>query len=213
MTITVWFDVPEVAGACRYDHLLSEADTAEAEGVRDPDARLSLMASRALLRRVASEFGQSLPDKIPRRCPACGSGAHGPPALGRGLYASLTRRATLVAVAVADHPVGIDLEEPDVTVPKSALVFSERERRWLETASGPDSVWMWTAKEAVGKLKGNGLIGSDSVEVPRHPGGRWAEVSDRQKGAVGVVRKVPVRSRHMVALASGQCSDVTIVPA
>lgn len=212
MTITIWFDLPDAAGPLRFGHLLSEADTAEAERVRDPAARLSLMASRALLRHVASEFDAGLPAQIPRRCPACGSRTHGPPDLGRGLHTSLTRRNALVAVAVAAHPVGIDLEDQDVSVPRSALVFSDHERRWLETASGPDSVWMWTAKEAVGKLKGNGLIGSDSVEVPRRPLGSWTEVSDQQ-GAVGVVRTIPVRSRHVVALASPECSTVTVVPA
>lgn len=212
MTITIWFDVPESDRAFRYGRLLSEADAAEAERVRDPAVRLSLMASRALLRHVVSEFGECLPAKIPRRCPACGSRAHGPPALGRGLHASLTRRSTLVAVAVAPHPVGIDLEEQDVAVPNSGLVFSDDERQWLETAPGAESVWMWTAKEAVGKLNGKGLIGSDSVRVPRRPGDMWSEASDRQ-GAVGVVLKVPVRSRHVVALASPGCSTVVVVPA
>jgi phosphopantetheinyl transferase len=174
--------------------------------------RLSLMASRALLRHVASECGVSLPATIPRRCPACGSRTHGPPALGRGLHASLTRRSTLVAVAVAAHPVGIDLEERDVLVPDSPLVFSEEERRWLETASRSDSVWVWTAKEAVGKLTGHGLIGSDSAQVPRRPGGSWMGAVDGQ-GTAAFVLKVPVRSRHVVALASRECATVEIVPA
>ena len=210
MTISIWFDVPEAAGASRYGRLLSEADTAEAERVCDPAARLSLLASRALLRHVASELGASLPARIPRRCPACGSRTHGPPALGQGLHTSLTRRSTLVAVAVATHPVAIDLEEREVAVPNSSIVFSDDERRWLETASRPDSVWMWTAKEAVGKLTGHGLIGSDSAKVPRRPGRMWMEAAN-EHGAVGVVLKVPVRTPHVVALASQEYSTVDIV--
>ncbi len=211
MTISVWFDVPDASDATRYGRLLSDADTAEAERVRDPAVRLSMMASRALLRRVASEFGEPFAAEIPKLCPACGSRTHGPPRSSGSLHFSLTRRSTLVAVAAADHPVGIDLEEGDVEIPNSAQVFSVDERRWLETASVPDSVWMWTAKEAVGKLNGQGLIGSDAVKVPRHPGGKWSEAADAQ-GSAGVVRKLPVRTRHVVALASRERSTVVMVP-
>jgi len=211
VTISVWIDVPDVAGSSRYGRLLSEADSVEAQRIRDPAMRLSLIASRALLRRVATEFGISLPSTIPRRCPACGSRVHGPPVLADHLFTSISRRTTLVAVAVSDRPVGIDVEDREAAIPLSAAVFSDDERRWLESASSSDSVWMWTAKEAVGKLSGWGLIGADAVGVSPRRGSLWSEAVTAH-GSAAVVRELAATSRHVMTLASYVPSTVRISP-
>ncbi|WP_454051670.1 4'-phosphopantetheinyl transferase superfamily protein [Cellulomonas sp. Marseille-Q8402] len=110
--------------------------------------------------------------RVRRRCPRCGSAAHGAPWAQRAdggavPHLSLTRTADLVVVALAAGPVGVDVERavgrPDV----AGVVLAADER----PAAGPHGVLLsWARKEAVLKAAGTGL-GVDP---------RTLEVSDAQ---------------------------------
>jgi 4'-phosphopantetheinyl transferase len=108
--------------------------------------------------------------EIIRYCPACGQGDHGRPTLtgtcgDTGISISSSGRASVVALA--GGPVGVDIElaaaelaSPVPEVPSQVL--TAREAAALARL-GPDKSWasflrIWTAKEAVAKADGRGLL-------------------------------------------------------
>jgi phosphopantetheinyl transferase len=88
-------------------------------------------------------------------------GEHGKPELAdahvHGVHFNLSHASELAAVAICDHPVGIDIEHLDATLdPATAdLVFTEEEKRRCRTHA--DHLRTWTAKEAVVKACGLGM--------------------------------------------------------
>ena len=118
---------------------------------------------------AASVLGSSPGDvAVDRTCRDCGK-PHGRPVLtepttGHGLQVSVSHSGGLVGVAVARHPIGLDVEARDrrVDLLSIASVFlSPVELDALESAGlGEDPehllLW-WTRKEAVLKLLGTGL--------------------------------------------------------
>lgn len=117
---------------------------------------------------------------IGRHCPACGSDTHGRPWVrlpdGRTPHVSLSRCGGHVVTAIAEHPVGIDVESiaavdarwdpalvlhPDElqphlpgVVPKNAHVPGVV-REWADTPA--ERAAMWCRKEAILKALGTGL--------------------------------------------------------
>ncbi|KFL37856.1 4'-phosphopantetheinyl transferase family protein [Arenimonas donghaensis] len=91
----------------------------------------------------------------------------GQPALRRRntrLSASISHSGGFVAVAVANQPVGLDLEFPGRPRDLEALAaftFSPEECRALEASPAERRVWQflstWSLKEAFGKRSGEGL--------------------------------------------------------
>ncbi len=94
-----------------------------------------------------------------RLCPACGSDVHGRPWLrhdGTALHVSLSRSGPHLVTAIADRPVGVDVEAEVIDV-HPALVLAPGETGDLARA--------WARKEAVLKLRGTGLATAMSEVV------------------------------------------------
>ena len=192
--VEVWWARPVAGDADRYRTLIPLEEQARADRLRIADARTAYLASRALLRIVvATVAGPDAVGRIGRRCPRCGSADHGGPTLGRDeRYLSLSRTRGLVAVAVSDGPVGVDVEDRGRRVPPHSSVFSAPERHWM-TAGSPtatERTTVWAAKEAVGKLCGLGLIDAGRVVTDGPPGPRWTAARDNA-GRACWVRSVP----------------------
>lgn len=86
-----------------------------------------------------------------RVCPACGSAAHGRPWLRHGartVHVSLSRSGPHLVTALADGPVGVDVEAAAIDV-RPALVLAPGETGDLARA--------WVRKEAILKQRGTGL--------------------------------------------------------
>lgn len=111
-------------------------------------------------------------------CPVFSSG--GQPCLpDSGLYISVSHSKNLVAAAVSDAPVGIDVERiagqrPVASLAKKCLTAAEQ--RQFQAAEDPTLCFYqhWTAKEAYAKLVGTGLHGYP-VDVEWHVDGTVGE--------------------------------------
>lgn len=108
-------------------------------------------------------------------CPGCG-GPHGRPALdGEGPAFSLSHGGDLVAIAVAAHAVGVDVEpRPGLrTVTEVTTALHPGERAEIEAATGDEErtaafARLWTRKEAYLKGVGTGLsvdLGADDLRT------------------------------------------------
>ncbi len=146
--------------------------------------------SRGLLRAVLSRYADTAPSELTfsRRCLHCGDENHGRPFLvDRELEFSLSRTDGMAVVAVADAPLGVDVEhgarlrDPN-SVARMALSPSELTRFDHCPEAGRVSLVLsaWTRKEAY--LKGVGVgLATDPREVelgePETEG--WQPVRDR----------------------------------
>ncbi|MGN0235290.1 MAG: 4'-phosphopantetheinyl transferase family protein [Paludibacteraceae bacterium] len=77
------------------------------------------------------------------------------------IHFSISHCKQAIAVAVADKPVGIDIET--IRHPSEALIektMNNQERLRIAAADKPDEVFtaLWTRKEAVLKCKGTGIV-------------------------------------------------------
>lgn len=111
----------------------------------------------ALARRAVGDIRGVTPGDVVvgRRCPTCGSTAHGAPTTA-GAHVSITRGTGVVAVAVSTvGPVGIDLERRrDELWPGFDDVALSTDEH---VASAEDRLRAWVRKEAVLKASGLGL--------------------------------------------------------
>jgi 4'-phosphopantetheinyl transferase len=129
-------------------------------GMREPDAG-RLLARRALLRLVVAEVSGCAPDQVqvltgpgPRTVTVPGL----PP-----WYVSMSSSGACAVLALADVPVGADLEQlpgPPDALQVSAHLLPAAEHAWI-SAGGADApgrfLATWVRKEAVVKLTGEGL--------------------------------------------------------
>lgn len=86
-------------------------------------------------------------------------GHHGKPHIG-GLHFNLSHSGSMAACAIAPHPVGIDLERTQRRISEALLkrVCSTREQEMVSIE--PIAFFdLWTAKEAVLKMTGEGING------------------------------------------------------
>ena len=126
-----------------------------------PDAARAFLAGRRLLHDlVAALAGVDAAEVVVEaRCPICGGGAHGRPAVvapeaATRLQLGLAHTDTaVVAVAAWDRAVGVDVELSD------APHTPERDHAIATVAgtSGDDPLAHWTRVEAVLKADGRGL--------------------------------------------------------
>ena len=149
----------------------------------------------ALLRGLVAEVASVDPDlvRIGRRCPRCGSVDHGVPRLldpDLDLFLSLSRSDGRQLVAVADVPVGVDIESMAGTAPSEGMQLAPGEH----ATPGPDGPWRtWTRKEAVLKATGRGVsLDPRTVRVDRPTvelDGRtwWLTDLDPAPGTVGAL--------------------------
>jgi 4'-phosphopantetheinyl transferase len=93
-----------------------------------------------------------------------------------GLHLSHATRGGMVAVALAEGPVGVDVEEIGVE-PIPLLALHRAEQIWLNQIAEPGRAaafaQLWAVKEAYGKWAGVGLGEPDSFAALPTPEGAW----------------------------------------
>lgn len=203
--ITWMGDVTSIAVGPTDAVLLDTSERARAAQFRDPAASRRYVAAHLLLRWLLADVLGTLAGKVRFRradCPLCG-GPHGRPELadeGTGVHFSLAHSGDLVAVAIADRAIGVDIERTAApsTVRDVAVLLHNDERAELERLAGiaGDEAFtrLWARKEAYLKATGEGLgagldrdyIGTaDAVVSPAGwcirdvvgPSGAWAAVA------------------------------------
>jgi phosphopantetheinyl transferase len=137
----------------------SDIERAEAEALA-PSLRAAFLARRRLLRRaVGLRLGSGPGDVVIAR------DANGAPRITSArepIFVSLASRGALVAIALSDRPVGVDVEIAAANPPEPAWnILHSREREWLSKQSGNEQaenfLALWCAKEAYLKAIGLGL--------------------------------------------------------
>jgi 4'-phosphopantetheinyl transferase len=96
--------------------------------------------------------------------------AEGVPLPSNGIYWSLTHKATYVAAVVSPMPVGIDLEKIK-PVGQGMYDRLAGAQEWMLAPQQDPAVFFryWTAKEAVLKAVGRGLVGLSQCRVVHIP--------------------------------------------
>lgn len=92
-----------------------------------------------------------------------------------GFEFSVSHSGDLVAYVSAAAPVGIDVEKVKEIKPERFFrFFSEEERKALEESSNPRELFfqIWTAREALSKLLGEGLSLLEEESIPEPSIGR-----------------------------------------
>jgi phosphopantetheinyl transferase len=159
--------VLDQAGWCEGEALPTWLSGSERQraGTLAAAARLqAFIAGRWLLRQVAACHAATAPGAWE------GTAAEAePPRLLRtdgraadALHASLSHSGRWVAAAVADGPVGVDVEDRALVRPVARLagrVLHPREQAWLAAQRDPAAafLWLWTLKEAAIKGQGSRL--------------------------------------------------------
>ncbi len=119
---------------------------------------------------------------VPEETVVFNIGNHGKPfALGLSVEFNISHSGNMVACAVADTPIGIDIEQiRPVHLSIAKRIFTQEELRSLfgyaptaaDFAKIPDDAMLlrffeiWTAKEAYGKCVGTGLIDCKDTSAP-----------------------------------------------
>lgn len=192
-------------GAAR-DEFVRDLDDVErgrlAAYLRDVDKARFLLGVTLVRRVLAERF--SLPAAkvvLDRTCPECGK-PHGK-VRAAGVELSVTHSGDLVGVAVAERPVGLDVEKVDLGADVDAVArvaFSDAEVRALSVYDGIAKAraftTYWTRKEAVVKATGEGLRGDLRAERRVEMRGEWRVV----EGDVQVL-DLEVGAEHCAALA------------
>ena len=133
--------------------------------------RLKKLSGRPLAEtRAAQRLCRELWESFPRTCGEGGSflleeDERGKPYLLRSeLHVSLSHSGGYAAAAVADVPLGLDLQSlREISLRVQERLYSREEIAWIGLAEGDErqkrAVRLWTMKEACGKLFGTGLFG------------------------------------------------------
>jgi 4'-phosphopantetheinyl transferase len=166
------------------DPCLSSEERARAGRYLRPADRARFVRCRSALRRVLADRLGCLPHEI-----ELATEPHGRPVLRRAvapLWFNVSHSADLGLVAVADVPVGVDVERIDsrhVSDGAAATFLTARELaawRGLPPDDRVESFFAcWTGKEAFAKASGLGFVGAAPEQVdlcfPDPPGiGRFA---------------------------------------
>jgi 4'-phosphopantetheinyl transferase len=192
---------------------LAPGELERAAGVLHPGARDRYVAGRAALRTIAAECGCGAPGEVEIE-----HGPAGKPQLAAaprlGVNVSHTGDVAVVA-AVADAPVGVDVEASSREVRAHAIAsrfFHPSEAEHLASLGGREATdWFvacWTAKEAVGKA-----LGRDIGAILR------SVVVEARPGAPIALRRAPGGpppgdwSLYQLALTGGRETVAVAVPA
>jgi len=167
--------------------LLDDTERQRWAAYRREDDRERFLVGCALAKTVLAAYAGRDPAGVhfDRACRTCAQ-PHGKPVLaGGGFEHSVTHSGDLIAVAVAAHPVGVDVEQLDGRVRPlggsgdsqalAALVFSQQEQAALAAArpSARSGAFLvgWTRKEAVTKATGDGMRARFSDVIVAGPPG------------------------------------------
>jgi 4'-phosphopantetheinyl transferase len=162
--VEVWWREPSLGGA---DLLVGvERERADAY-LRDAD-RARFVTGVALSRTVLGERLGVEPRDVPldRTCKDCGR-PHGPPRLPDGPRISIAHSGERVVLALADVPVGVDVEKIDRKLDATRLgkrVLLPEEREGIDSPA--DFVRRWTRKEALVKATGEGVFVLPRADPP-----------------------------------------------
>lgn len=165
----------------------SPRDLAEAPA-RDPQ-RARFLARRAFARvLLAGRLG------CPPQTIDIARDAQGAPhvvAPPTSLHVSFSSRGNLCAIALAQTPVGVDLEVLDAPFEPPWRALHEGERRRIAASDSPHESFMavWTAKEAWLKAQGVGLLREPSEIEIRLEGEDGFGVFDKAGPAPGPARR------------------------
>jgi phosphopantetheinyl transferase len=154
-------DRPEALG--RALDLLTGEERERVGRFRRPADAASFAAGRALVRLALAERVGVAPGELvfDTWCELHAS-PHGKPRLvepAAELDFSLSRAGARLMLAIADVPVGVDVErrDRDVEAEVARIAFADDERAELEDAGSGAFLACWTRKEAVLKALGHGL--------------------------------------------------------
>lgn len=193
-----WWQTPEAAEPADFD-LLGPPERERATRMRSKSQATEFIANRAALHRIFAGLLDTPPERIEigrRPCTECGDTEHGPPAVvhpANTLCISITHTPGVGGLAVADSPVGLDVERVrDVRTELLApSALSPAEAAHLdslpdETARTWAFLRCWTRKEAV--LKAVGIdMATDLTRIESHP---------QLPGPVDVTAGAPGTPRH-----------------
>lgn len=163
ITLHQWdLDAPD-AGGMEDRALLSEEERARADRFLVPHAGRRFTAGRAALRRAVGEACNQAPASL-----VLITTEKGKPMLPGGPDFNLSHSGPLALFAIADFPVGVDVEAVrGVEDGIAAMVFNTEEQ--AEWAASPDRQAAffrgWTRKEAVVKAKAGSLADVLSFRV------------------------------------------------
>lgn len=154
-------------------HSLDAAELAEFGRLPGPRAVRSALA-RVLVRHLLAERS----DRADERATIVREARGRLRVTGRTqLWISVSHSADLIAVAVADRPIGVDVETSRIANPwelaANPQLFTAAERRRLNRAPDPSAALAehWTLKEAAAKALGTGsLVDLNRLEVHDRPG-------------------------------------------
>ncbi len=137
----------------------------------DPRAlRLSRLRGKRLAQSMSAELlcRSLLAELRPGESHFLQEDASGKPFLPHcSLFISISHSGGFAAAALADTPVGIDLQEMR-GIRESVLrrCCSEGERRWIDAGNPAErAVRLWTMKEAYGKMTGAGIFRGDCFQA------------------------------------------------
>lgn len=198
-----------------WSQLLNDAERAKIARLRRREDRARAVTARVLLRLVVANYLGCSPSEVvfEHRCAVCG-GAHGKPEArvprdARPVETSVSYSGSVVLVAIADVPIGIDVERCAATgfAGFDTTALSAAERVELDTVAPADRpgvrTALWTAKEAILKIGGLGLsVSPSSVHVGRcgRPGVVSVDTALALGGAVAVA-DVPVAPDYRARVA------------
>jgi phosphopantetheinyl transferase len=178
---------------------LPEHKRAAVERLRDPADRTATLLGVALLADVLRTRGRDL-----------GAGdlvypTHGRPRLPGGPEFSIAHGGGLVACAVADVPIGLDLEARGAArAEQLRLVLSAGERAAVD-AGALDPTDAWVMKEAVSKAAGRGVTAMRDVTL--------RDGAAVLQGREWWLARVPLPATHVAWLAARERIDTLQVVA
>lgn len=85
--------------------------------------------------------------------------SHGKPFIPQGVEFNLSHSGEYVILGVSSHPLGVDIQRPVSSLSSVRRVFTLEEQQWLSIQPNVETAFLrlWTAKESVMKMTGEGF--------------------------------------------------------
>jgi 4'-phosphopantetheinyl transferase len=152
-----------------YQHMIPESRLYQLKTLPGQQRQLSL-AAELLFQRAVHRHCREVPTPVSRDKDENGK----PYLLGRpDFYFNLSHSGMWAVCAVADHPVGVDIQQHRPISTKIARKFSPAEQQRIDSAVGDDKSELmfdlWVQKEAFLKCTGEGLRRSTKTFEAEHP--------------------------------------------